>query len=347
MTSPFQRFSRPADAGLPPVPDMPIALIAPVRVTPVQDTAAAPAANGHEGEQARADVPAVVADEVRTEASVHKMAVVVGHSSQQFANLLTGVTGTITEKGFQIDPMYSRVAYLFQLMEDGGAAAEAGVGEFNVGTVLTELTFENAQQAKALQLELLERQAATWDRLYVQMTPTHVAASDMARRMLDNERRRTAEGVKAVIADSGMHDFYVPIKHEAVAQQLDADVRYGDRQTLVDAAEPISLTICMDREREVLAEAPLVDLTMPLAPELTTHDGAVNLEMSSWIKVRAANAADAQAVFAKLLELRTSMRDPIDATRITDGTIDRFELTPRVTDDEDEDEGNSYYDSDR
>ena len=344
-TSPFLRFTvHPAT----PTPTAPAAIAAPVSVAESTSTgnsldfallekslaerAASTASIAQEPPQA------VVDETVPTAPTVQKIVVVVGHSDHRFAQLMTGVTGTMGETGFKIDPMYGRIAYLFQLMEDGGAATEAGIGEQLGGTQLAEVALDTADQVRALQMHLLQQRADVWDKLYADLTPAHLSPNDVARRMLANERRRTADAVRTALAESGVREFFVPVKLEAMApQHWDEAERYGDRASLLEAAKLIPATLTLDVAREVLEAAP-ADEAEALDPAIAGHDGPITLEMSSWFKVNAANPGDARVVLAKLLELNSVMPAAIEVERIHDGHIDRVELDPRAIDEDVDDD---------
>jgi hypothetical protein len=315
------------------------------------------------GASAEAPTSAAPTSSVRTEPTVRKIAVVTGCTDARFAPLLTGVTGTMGENGFQIDPLYARISPLFELMEDGGSVNEAslGFGEQQSGTQVVEISVESDAQVRALQLQILDQRAKVWDKLYEQMMPAGMSQSDAAQKMLANERRKTATKLAAVRAEANLREFLVPVTLTAmVPQPGEADERYGDRATLLAAVQMLPLTVCSDVAREVLdagaqevldavvrelPDAPPADGNDVIDPAIAAHDGPITLEMSSWLRVKASTPDDARAVLVKLLELRQFIPGVLDASLLKHGNIDRAELDPRVTysDDDGEDDDDDGY----
>lgn len=257
--------------------------------------------------------------------------VVTGHSTPQFAQILSGVVGSCADGQFTIDPIYQKVAYLFTL---------AGAGLADAGTRLAEVTLPNEAAANEFIVNMIASSGASWDAMYEAAGSAIGNQGDIGKSMIAAEKAQVQRNVLAVVQGANLTSFDIPVTYEAYLSQSQEIVVSQEEQAafteqkLAASATVASLTIQQVPDAPIYpSEITAAVAQTPLSAESRAHEGAFQFEVTGVAKILASSGANAQAIFSGLLSISNSMPSQ-NVLTLAPVMVNNMTLTPYESSDD-------------
>ena len=249
------------------------------------------------------------------------LSVITGNSDARVAQIILGTVGTVKNDIFEIDAIYTKVAYLFTLT----SASMTGQG-----TVFQDVTLPNQAAAQEFIINMVASSGDRWDKRYTEIGGNQ--SEDMVTKMIINEKNMMRQNVARVLSESGLKSFDVPVKYEAFVSQPDDD-ETAEECNLFTEIDLATAGVKANLSIELIAGAPIEESSenapdsADLNAQALAHKGAFHLDVKGVAKILASSSENAQAIFSSLLQISNS--NPVqNVLTVKPVSLDNIRLTP-------------------